>query len=90
MDRHGPGALDQIPGRLPPRTGTESTTSAIGQGLRRLARRCQYLTTEITEADDELRELLDLAAPSMIATKGHGVITTATLLITAGSNSERL
>lgn len=73
-----------------PGPATESTTSAIGQALRRLARRCQYLTTEIAEADDELRELLDLAAPSMIATKGYGAITTATLLITAGSNPERL
>lgn len=73
-----------------PGPSTESTTSAIGQALRRLARRCQYLTTEIAEADDELRTLVDRAAPSMIATKGYGVITTATLLITAGSNPERL
>lgn len=73
-----------------PGPDTDSTTSATGQGLRRLARRCQYLTTEITEADDELRALLDFAAPSMIATKGYSVITTATLLITAGSNPERL
>lgn len=73
-----------------PGPAIESTTSAIGQGLRRLARRCQYLTTEITEADDALRELLDLAVPSMLTTKGYGFITTATLLFTAGSNPEKL
>lgn len=67
-----------------------SVATATGHALRRLARRHQYLTVEITELEDDLRVLVGRAAPAMIATKGYGVITTATLLVTAGANSERL
>ena len=73
-----------------PGTATDSVLTATAHALRRLARRYQYLTQEIVEFDDELRVLVDHAAPAMIATKGYGVITTATLLVTAGSNPERL
>lgn len=71
---------------------TTATTSveATGHALRRLARRFQYLIGEITDLDEDLRDMVGLAAPGMLATKGHGVITTATLLITAGSSPERL
>ena len=37
-----------------------------------------------------MRTLVNTAAPAMIATKGYGVITAATLLVTAGANPERL
>lgn len=67
-----------------------SVSAATGHALRRLARRHQYLTIEINELEEELRDLVGRAAPAMIATKGYGVITTATLLVTAGSNPERL
>ncbi|PKZ37035.1 IS110 family transposase [Kocuria rhizophila] len=73
-----------------PGPATGSVATATGQALRRLARRHQYLTVEITELEDDLRVLVGQAAPAMIATKGYGVITTATLLITAGANPERL
>ena len=73
-----------------PGPATGSVTTATGHGLRRLARRHQYLTVEITELEDDLRVLVGRAAPAMIATKGYGVITTATLLVTAGDNPERL
>lgn len=67
-----------------------SVTSATGHALRRLARRHQYLTSETTELDEDLRGLVARAAPAMIGVNGYGVITTATLLITAGANPERL
>lgn len=73
-----------------PGPATATVTTATGHGLRRLARRYQYLTSEITELEQDLRVLIDHAAPAMIATKGYGVITTATLLVTAGANVERL
>ncbi|MFE7632348.1 IS110 family transposase [Kocuria sp. NPDC057446] len=73
-----------------PGPATGSVTTATGHALRRLARRHQYLTVEITELEDELRILVGRAAPAMIARKGYGVITTATLLVTAGANPERL
>lgn len=73
-----------------PGPATDSVATATGQALRRLARRHQYLTIEITELEDDLRHLVDHAGPAMVATKGYGVITSATLLVTAGSNPDRL
>ncbi|MGB3374673.1 MAG: transposase [Microbacterium sp.] len=64
-------------------------SAATGQALRRLARP-QSLTTEITEIDAELRALVTATAPAMLATKGFGVVTSSTLLITAGDNPDRL
>ena len=62
----------------------------MSQSLRRLAKRYQYLTQEISDIDLELREMVGIQAPAMLATKGHGLITTATLLVTAGATPERL
>ena len=45
---------------------------------------------EITDIDTELRALTARAAPTMLATKGYGVITTATLLAGAGDNPDRI
>lgn len=73
-----------------PGTAVDTVTTATGQALRRLARRHQSLTTEIAEIDAELRVLTTHTAPTMLAAKGFGVITTATLLITAGDNPDRL
>lgn len=73
-----------------PGAASASVSAATGHALRRLARRHQYLSIEINELEEELRDLVGKAAPAMLATKGYGVITTATLLVTAGSNPERL
>lgn len=73
-----------------PGPAIDTVTATTGQALRRLARRHQALTAEITEIDAELRVLLTRAAPAMLATPGFGAITTATLLITAGDNPNRL
>ncbi len=73
-----------------PGPAVNSVTAATGQALRRLARRHQDLTAEIADIDAELRVLTTQSAPAMLAKKGFGVITTATLLITAGDNPARL
>lgn len=73
-----------------PGPATDTVTAATGQAVRRLARRHQNLTAEIAEIDAELRVLTTQSAPAMLATKGFGVITTATLLTTAGDNPHRL
>lgn len=73
-----------------PAAAVDTVTTATGQALRRLARRHQSLTSEIAEIDTDLRVLTTQAAATMLATKGFGVITTATLLITAGDNPDRL
>lgn len=58
-----------------PRPAVDSVTAATSQALRRLARRHHALTQEITEIDAELRTLTTQAAPTMLASKGFGVIT---------------
>ena len=79
------------PGSHAPRTAPPTTpASTTTRTLRRLARRHRILTDEITDIDTELRALTARAAPTMLATKGYGVITTATLLVTAGDNPDRI
>lgn len=73
-----------------PGPAVDSVSAATGQALRRLARRHQALTAEIADIDNELHILTNKIAPTMLATKGFGVITTATLLTTAGDNPDRL
>jgi transposase len=63
---------------------------AVKTALRRLARRYQYLTEEITDADAELKPLVAQAAPELVALPGVGTETAAQFLITAGDNPERL
>jgi len=63
---------------------------AIKTGLRRLARRHQFLSQEINDADTELRTLVAVAAPRMIKLPGVGTEVAAQLLTTAGDNPDRL
>jgi transposase len=58
--------------------------------LRRLARRITTLTQEIRELDTELRPLVALTAPALLAVYGVGTEVAAQLLTTAGDNPERL
>lgn len=58
--------------------------------LRRLARRYQHLTAEITDADADLKELVTATAPALPALVGVGVEVAGQLLTTAGDNPERL
>jgi hypothetical protein len=72
------------PGRL----GTPAV--AAKHALRLLARRHSQLTSEIEGVDEELVRLTAEAAPALVHTFGVGADTAATLLVTAGSNPERL
>ncbi|GAA4856664.1 IS110 family transposase [Kitasatospora terrestris] len=76
--------------RSRPGTHTHDPAGAVRIALRRLARRYQYLTDEITNADAELKPLVTQAAPELVALSGVGTETAAQLLITAGDNSDRL
>ena len=76
--------------RTRPAPATDTPASTTMRTLRRLARRHRILTDEITDIDTELRALTARAAPTMLATKGYGVITTATLLAGAGDNPDRI
>jgi len=63
---------------------------ATKTALRRLGRRYQYLSEEISEADTELRTLVTAAAPRLIALPAVGPEVAGQLLTTIGDNSDRL
>jgi transposase len=76
--------------RSRPGTDLSAPACAVRTALRRLARRYQYLTEEIADADAELKPLVARAAPELVALRGVGTETAAQLLITAGDNPDRL
>lgn len=76
--------------RLRPTTQLADPEQATKTALRRLARRHQHLTQEITEADSDLRALVTAAAPRLLALSGVGIEVAGQLLTTAGDNPERL
>jgi transposase len=76
--------------RLRPTGDVADPATAIKTALRRLARRHEYLSAEIGDADTELRALVTAAAPSLIALPGVGPEVAGQLLTTLGDNPERL
>lgn len=68
----------------------ETPTTAAKYALRSLARRYAQLTEEIEGLNKELSRLTAAFAPMLMESLGVGPDTAATLLITAGSNPERL
>ena len=67
-----------------------STRVATMHALRSLARRYLHLTAEIRDLEEQLDHLTRIAAPTLASAFGVGPDTAATLLVTAGSNPERL
>jgi transposase len=65
-------------------------TVAAKYALRSLARRYIKLTREIEDLDNQLTQITAAFAPSLTESFGIGPDTAATLLVTAGSNPERL
>jgi transposase len=65
-------------------------TAAHRYSLRTLARRWQQLSAEIAELDGHITELVQQIAPELVAVRGVGIETAATLLVAAGDNPERL
>lgn len=84
------GALLSTCARLRPGHDLTDPAQATKTALRRLARRHQHLSAEITEADVELHALLQAAAPALLALHGVGPEVAGQLLITAGDNVQRL
>ena len=64
--------------------------AAAKYSLRSLACRYRQLTNEIHDLEDKLERLIRMAAPSLVNIFGIGPDTAATLLVTAGSNPDRL
>ena len=63
---------------------------ATKTALRRLARRHQQLSEEITDADRDLDQLVREVAPSLVALPGVGPEVAGQLLTSAGDNPERI
>ena len=89
LDRLPAGALTARcksfrPGRL------DNPTAATKYALRSLAGRYRQLSEEIHDLKAELERLTLTASPTLVSMFGVGPDTAATLLVTAGSNPERL
>jgi transposase len=65
-------------------------TAAAKLALRSVARRYRQLSAEIQALDGHLACLVGQVAPQLVAVKGVGTDTAATLLAAAGDNPERL
>lgn len=74
--------------RINERPRTLLTASKLA--LKSVARRYLRLSEEIAELDEQLEPLVTQAAPGLMALKGVGTDTAASLLIAAGDNPERL
>ncbi len=73
------------------RPGSDSSVEATTKtALRVLARRVQYLDSEIAELDARRTALVEQVAPELLKAFGVGPHTAATLLVTVGDNPERL
>jgi transposase len=64
--------------------------AATKQALRSLARRYRHLDEEITELDTTIAELSEQTNPALVAVFGVGPETASTLLVTAGTNPNRV
>ena len=73
------------------RPGSASDVETISKlTLRALARRVQYLDSEISDIDARRTALVAEVAPELLNTHGVGPHTAATLLVCVGDNPERL
>ena len=86
----GTTALVAACARLRPRPELGDPREATKLALRRLARRCQTLTEEITDADHDLQDLVAVVAPELLELTGVGVDVAGQMLVTAGDNPDRL
>ncbi len=73
-----------------PRQGSDPVIFTTNIVIRDLARRIKALNTEMGNTDRILTALIGDTAPSLLELDGLGPDSAATLLVTAGDNSERL
>ena len=73
-----------------PRKGSDPVAFTTNLVIRNLARRIQGLNNEMREIDQMLTELVAATAPSLLNLYGTGPDTSASLLVTAGDNPDRI
>ena len=88
-DRYKTGLVSEV-AAMRPRKGSDPVTYTTHVVIRGLARRIRDLDDEMRTIDDALTESIGATAPSLLACHGVGVVTAATLLVTAGDNPDRL
>ena len=76
--------------RLRPGRRPHSVLVATKLALRSVAQRCQTLSEEISELDEQLEWLVGQTAPELVALKGVGTDTAASLLVAIGDNPARM
>jgi transposase len=64
--------------------------AATRYAMKRLAVRLRALDAQIKDLDRQLTPPVTATAPKVVALRGVGIHTTATLLVTAGDNPDRL
>jgi transposase len=88
-DRYKTGLVSEA-ARMRPRKGSDPIVFTTNMVIRGLARRIEDLNDEMRTIDGALTELIEETAPSLLECYGVGVVTAATLLVTAGDNADRL
>ena len=88
-DRYKTGLVTEA-AAMRPRKGSDPITYTTNVVIRGLARRIRDLNDEMHTIDRALEELIGQTAPSLLECYGVGVVTAATLLVTAGDNPDRL
>lgn len=76
--------------RIRPGADLADVHTITSRCLKQLATRCGDLDREIAAIDASLRQAINDTAPALLAANGVGVVTAATLLVTAGDNPERV
>jgi transposase len=80
----------KIAARFRPGEEPDTVLAATRYAMKKLALRYQALDAEIADLDRQLTRLVTATAPQLIARPGIGIHTTATLLVTAGDDPDRL
>ena len=88
-DRYKTGLVTEAAATRPCK-GSDPIVFTTNLVIRGLARRIRDLDDEMHTLDRTLTGLSGATAPSLLACHGVGVVTAATLLITAGDNPDRL
>jgi transposase len=88
-DRYKTGLVAEA-AAMRPRKGSDPVVFTTNVVIRGLARRIEDLNDEMHTIDGALTELIAETAPSLLECYGVGVVTAATLLVTAGDNPDRL
>jgi transposase len=79
-----------IAAKFRPGDQPDTVLAATRYAMKKLAQRFRALDAEIKDLDRQLTRLVTATAPKLVERPGIGIHTTATLLVTAGDNPERL